>query len=882
MPSKYITPNKWAVVLIILFLLSLPMVNAFSHGNVKGNIQSRIIKINLQASLTKYIKNNSILGNSKIPGQPQIPVIKKDVMLPVNAILRSLTYNYSILDKKVKRLSTNLRFGYTPPITFDGKHFYKDKLPLKPVRFITSGAYRNIYKFVKFAYYPLIIKTQNSKIVQITFYGKITLYIRFYVNTNYNSKYENNVYASPIGYAIVTTNKILKNSKELHVYIDFLKYQGYNVYVVTEDEYGYATGQQRAVNIRNWLKNNYIAKNIYYVLLIGNPDPDNPASSTDSYGDIPMMMVWPKVGGSSYYDANKTPTDYFYADLTGNWDLDGDGYYGEWSDDTGPGGVDYTADVYVGRIPVYNNDYTTLDNILSHIMHRSSLKKSILMPMAITNYYNEDHSNEPRTDGRKLPYYIGEFASNYEKVAMYEGAGLRPVSSDAAYYDYNINEQNFIQEWNKGYGYVIWSAHGYKEGAYRKIWYNDYNNDGVPENNENEMEYKELITSYDALYELHTKDTIVFQDSCLNGYPEDSNNLGYTLLQKSLATISATRVSWYVTGTWIPNQDPINSTDIGYYTFKNMIINNYNVGKALYKAKSYLSSNIQDGKGYMNLMDFNLYGAPEIGNAAPPHVVYRINFNVNPSNGGTIKVDGYSYGNDETADIFQGSHTLMAESNSGYVFDHWDVSGDINIVSSNYTSTTLTVYGDGTVTAVFRMLSVPSPPRDLEARVVDGHVVLNWQPPVDDGGSQIIEYRIYRGTDMNSEIYIGKVNGSTFTYTDYSVEEGKTYYYYVIAVNSMGSSPPSNITEVKIKSPVTNSIYLSIFIPFIMLMLISIVTIAIVLMKKRKSSRMRYEYYPPQFVSPPSNYYSRTLLNQYKESQWQDEPPFEEEDDDIF
>ena len=41
------------------------------------------------------------------------------------------------------------------------------------------------------------------------------------------------------------------------------------------------------------------------------------------------------------------PTDYYYADLTGNWDYDGDGFYGERGQDT----VDFTPEVIVGRIP---------------------------------------------------------------------------------------------------------------------------------------------------------------------------------------------------------------------------------------------------------------------------------------------------------------------------------------------------------------------------------------------------------------------------------------------------------------------------------------------------------------------------------------------------
>jgi len=78
---------------------------------------------------------------------------------------------------------------------------------------------------------------------------------------------------------------------------DFVQYlesnQGHTVKIITEDDYGPAEGQRRAINIRNWLVNNYQTLGIRYVLLIGNPDPDDPSNAADSYGDIPMMMCWP-------------------------------------------------------------------------------------------------------------------------------------------------------------------------------------------------------------------------------------------------------------------------------------------------------------------------------------------------------------------------------------------------------------------------------------------------------------------------------------------------------------------------------------------------------------------------------------------------------------
>lgn len=130
------------------------------------------------------------------------------------------------------------------------------------------------------------------------------------------------VSASSHDYIIITTNDIVANSDRLAGFIRLKQRFGYSVLVVTEDDYDGLIGQPpngRAEKIRQWLINNYVPMGIEYVLLIGNPDP--------AFDDIPMKMCWTRMfiepEGFEY------PTDFFYADLTGNWDLDGDLHFGE-------------------------------------------------------------------------------------------------------------------------------------------------------------------------------------------------------------------------------------------------------------------------------------------------------------------------------------------------------------------------------------------------------------------------------------------------------------------------------------------------------------------------------------------------------------------------
>ena len=154
-------------------------------------------------------------------------------------------------------------------------------------------------------------------------------------------------------YLIMTTDEIYTASPTLYGLTAHKEDMGFTVHVVTEtklDGNAAATGWNevagqspdgKADRMRKWLQNNYIGMQIEYVLLIGNPAPD--------WGDLPMK--------NCHYQAYIYPVDGYYADLTGNWDIDGNGFFGnETNDVSAVGGVDKAPEVYVGRIPVYTMD----------------------------------------------------------------------------------------------------------------------------------------------------------------------------------------------------------------------------------------------------------------------------------------------------------------------------------------------------------------------------------------------------------------------------------------------------------------------------------------------------------------------------------------------
>ena len=407
-------------------------------------------------------------------------------------------------------------------------------------------------------------------------------------------------------YIIVTTNEIESNSLELQEFKKYKQYLGFNVEIVTEDDYGFVFGQDRAHAIRTWLQNQQAPKNIEYVLLIGDPDDQ---------GDVPMLKVWPRSGVGSY---EYTFTDYYYADLTGNWDTDSDGLYGEYDQDTD---VDFQAEVFVGRIPVYGTDYSTLDEILFRIRthHNQTYagKNNILLPMAISNYANEDGDGDlSRTDGLNLPeeLYTNVLAGlGMNDTVLYEGAGIDPVLPSAFHYTNNLTASNFETYFNYDQGAVLWWGHGNDDGAYRKYWGEDDNIDGLPD--ALEMETPAFVSS-SSVGNLETDvPAFIYQSSCNNGDPENSNNLGYALLKRgaAISTVAATQVSWYGVGEWetILWEDYSDNTGLGYKYMDNLLRLNLPAGNALFESKYYGGEGF-GAESWMNKMDFNLYGDPQL------------------------------------------------------------------------------------------------------------------------------------------------------------------------------------------------------------------------------------------------------------------------------
>jgi len=121
-----------------------------------------------------------------------------------------------------------------------------------------------------------------------------------------------------------------------------------------------------------------------------------------------------------------------------------------------------------------------------------------------------------------------------------------------------------------------------------------------------------------------------------------------------------------------------------------------------------------------------------------------------------------------------------------------------NGVTYYYRVRAINEYGEGNLSEAVPVtpLGVPGVPSSVSASKVDGTVKITWSRPTQDGGSPILNYRLYRGTSTGQPVPYATVGNTTFSYTDGNVSEGEIYSYRLLAVNEVGDGPLSTAVSV--------------------------------------------------------------------------------------
>ncbi|MFM8320859.1 MAG: pre-peptidase C-terminal domain-containing protein [Chloroflexota bacterium] len=407
-------------------------------------------------------------------------------------------------------------------------------------------------------------------------------------------------------YVILTTNQIQAASSQLSAFVAHKQTQGHSVLVATESLYGGPfTPAVRARSIREWLAANYLSRGIEYVLIIGDPTPYDPATPFGEIGDLPMRKCWPmhRTIENGAPAGENIPTDYYYANLTGNWELNlhgiNDGHCAEFDDDFGAGGVSFTPQVYVGRIPVHRSVSTwaaDLDAILTKTIHYEdsgdmAWRKQVILPMSFMDSTTDNaYLGEQMQDD-----YLD--AGGYTSYTLYQHTG--PGCSSTYSSSQDLVDQAAPLYWkNHPAGIVTWAAHGAADRT--GIGYGSCGTGNV-------------LANYQAGLLNDQRPAIVFSASCYNGFPGMSTSLGYSLLKNgAVGVISASRMTGYYYGVFSPNRAAAGNADHAYYVTQRIAAGE-TAGHALYDEK-YAMSQVADWNGTTvgNWLDFNLYGDPAL------------------------------------------------------------------------------------------------------------------------------------------------------------------------------------------------------------------------------------------------------------------------------
>lgn len=589
------------------------------------SLSAEVVTVNLTSGPVVFSDEGAIIeGFSKlqVPGAPILPAKSVLIALPCGSRVLSVdveygeleymgnetipiafpslpvSHNRSAAENAIERWERNKALIETKAQPFPLKHLYHSKL----------SHFWNI-PFIRLSYFPLVYRGGSlhfcrSAVVRVTFSRDAQIKAlphwaekkasRFFDNwEEMSAYYATDARDDSFDYVILTHDSLFGAFDSL---VNWKTDIGFNVKLMSIDTvFSQYTGADYADRIRNFMIDKHQSWGIHYLLLGGNIDM------------IPMKLCFPD--SEHAYD---TPTDYYFAELTDDWDSDNDGYYGEYSQDS----IGFVPEVMVGRFP-YNSG-TMIEKMVQKTVNcerdTGPWKKNALLIGAFSNFENEDYMGWPSCDGAVLMENVKDsLLSGWSYTRMYEKEGLCPSLYPC---EYDLNRSNVVSVWSTGnFAITNWSGHGNSGGAYRKWWAWD-DGDSVPEGQE--LSWDAFIHESDALYLDDSHPSVVFAASCSNA--EGLDNLARAFIGNGASGIvAATTYGWYTPGWEDPSDGNIMSLD--YYFHHYLIGEGERSGDALFDAKMYYFNYLYfpdpwagdpDWSPQQNMLDYTLFGDPSL------------------------------------------------------------------------------------------------------------------------------------------------------------------------------------------------------------------------------------------------------------------------------
>jgi hypothetical protein len=445
--------------------------------------------------------------------------------------------------------------------------------------------------------FSLFINQRNDK-VDLVYSGYSDVELSFIPEIDYTSL-NDNWYNPKVNMLIISPNetdfidalkplKDWKNDKGVKTIIlsNFTLYEG----VDTQEK------------IRNMIKSYYEKEDIQWVLLAGDAQ-SNKIPIRNVFN--PDVLRWGEgaheLVGNEYYK----PTDYYYADLTGSWDNDEDGDYGEAPQDNtfGLDEISWEPEVYVGRLPA--SDASELELMVNKTVRyeKNPLRGEWMGRMLLAGGIS---SMIPPEDEARLTQYIWEhylFPDTNFTHLYRTTSSFTPTEAPAPNDEDTLTRTNLRSRVNIGYSTMLFAGHG------------------------TDAHFSDVVSTYftsgDAAISANDyMPSLVYVDACSTStYDINDNSIGETLIKRTLGGaigyIGGLRTTWYYQ--YDANLEKLNRGNAKLFWKEFFQQKKYQQGRALYDSKvSYIKSDYYRG-GVLhpdaerkNLLTYCLLGDPEV------------------------------------------------------------------------------------------------------------------------------------------------------------------------------------------------------------------------------------------------------------------------------
>ncbi|KAA3634210.1 MAG: T9SS C-terminal target domain-containing protein [Calditrichaeota bacterium] len=385
----------------------------------------------LEVNDSTEIRSLNLISSNVFSTGSQILIHKNDIPTSIDVNLYT----------DIKSSASLNSIGFKPIIIHDPVWLNNQKYLKIQIFPVTTDMNGNIIKHTNFQ-----IDYINSEIKQTALLSQ-TDFDFLFSNGKQNNTYASTGYPE---YLIVTNQELSEAFSELASYKNQI---GISTEIsLIDDILASSTGRDDAEKLRNYLKEFYNNGGLY--LLLGGDETV-----------IPIRYAYHNAAYSDISIEDQQVSDLYYADLTGDWNLDNDNVWGEkYTDD-----VDLTPELYVGRLPF--NSSAEVSNYVAKLINYE------------TNRYNHN-----------LDYLEDIFIFASDQMRDYETAGQHAYLAQAFPSSFTVDTTNGIEKatgedanpTNKsaielepvissGYGIINIVAHGSNSSfAVRTSGYNDW------------------------------------------------------------------------------------------------------------------------------------------------------------------------------------------------------------------------------------------------------------------------------------------------------------------------------------------------------------------------------------------------------------------------